>query len=178
MWSYRSVAALSLILVLAGCGFRPLYAPPREDVSGKGVYAFDIFKSIAIGNIKDREGQYFRNRLVQLLHPQGRSGIARYSLDVILNESSTDLAVQRSAIATRANLTVTANFVLRDLEAGGTRESGSAKSISGYNIFQSEFQTLMAEKGARERALDDLAQQLRVRLAALLTTSESKPKAQ
>ena len=178
MWSSRTFAALSFILVLGGCGFRPLYAPPQEDVSGKGVYAFDIFKTIAIGNIEDREGQYFRNRLVQLLHPQGRSGLARYTLDVTLDESSTDLAVQRSAIASRANLTITASFSLHDLETGKVRESGIAKSISGYNIFQSEFQTLMAEKGARERALDDVAQQVRVRLAALLTTSESKPKAQ
>ena len=178
MWLSKSFAALSLILVLGGCGFRPLYTPPQEDISGSGVYALDIFKTIAIGNIADREGQYFRNRLVQLLHPQGRSGLARYTLDVTLNESTADLAVQRSAIATRANLTVSASFVLRDLEAGKVRESGSAKSISGYNIFQSEFQTLMAEKGARERALDDVAQQVRVRLAALLTTSESKPEAQ
>jgi len=34
----------------------------------------------------------------------------------------------------------------------------------------------MAERGARERALDDLAHQLRIRLAALLTTSEPTDK--
>lgn len=174
----RGVLAAALVFAVAACGFRPLYAPPAEDVSGEGVYAFDIFKSIAIENIQDREGQYFRNELVRLLHPGGRSGVARYRLDVKLQESTANLAVQRSAVATRANLTIAAQFVLRDLQEGTTTVSGGVKTISGYNIFQSEFQTLMAEKGARERALEDLAQQLRTRLAALLTTNESQIKTQ
>lgn len=174
----RTLIAGAVVLLLAGCGFRPLYVPPEEDVSGEGVYAFDLFESIAIANIPDREGQYFRNRLVQLLHPSGRSGTARYYLHVTLNESTSNLAVQKSAVATRANLRLTAQFQLSGLAGEVGTESGQVKSISGFNIFQSEFQTLMAEKGARERALDDLAQQLRVRLAAILTTVESAPKRQ
>lgn len=178
MSSFRFSIAAALVFAVAACGFRPLYAPPAEDVSGEGVYAFDIFKSIAIDNIPDRKGQYFRNELVRLLHPGGRSGVARYRLDVRLQESTANLAVQRSAIATRANLTITAHFALRDLQEDTTPVNGDVKTISGYNIFQSEFQTLMAEKGARERALEDLAQQLRIRLAALLATNESKIKTQ
>ncbi|MBO6518829.1 MAG: hypothetical protein JJ900_12385 [Rhodospirillales bacterium] len=178
MWSSKALFAAALVLFLAGCGFRPLYVPPEEDASGQGVYAFDLFKSISIANIPDREGQYFRNRLVQLLHPAGRSGAARYVLNVTLNETRSSLAVQKSAVATRANLTVTAQFTLQPVGADGSAGYGAVKTISGYNIFQSEFQTLMAEKGARERALDDLAQQLRIRLAAILTTTESTPKQQ
>jgi len=174
MWSSRAPLICVLVLALAGCGFRPLYAPPQEDATGRGVYAFDIFKRVHINNIPNREGQYFRNQLVQLLQPSGRSPKHNYVLDVTLNETTQDLAVQKSAIATRANLTVVAAFSLIPLDDKDSAHSGTVQSSSSYNIFQSEFQTLMAEKGARTRALDDLAQQLRIRLAALLTTSESK----
>ncbi|MEX2310912.1 MAG: LPS assembly lipoprotein LptE, partial [Rhodospirillales bacterium] len=164
-------------LTLAGCGFRPLYAPPDEDTAGRGVYAFDIFKRVSIDTIPNREGQYFRNQLVQLLQPSGRGSQTDYVLKVVLNESSEALAVQKSALATRANLRVTGRFTLQNLNNKGLDTNGTVTTLSGYNIYQSEFQTLMAEKGARERALDDLAQQLRIRLAAVLTSREgAKPK--
>ncbi len=70
--------------------------------------------------------------------------------------------------ATRANLTIVANYVLKSRVSGADNKvvfSGSVKTTSGYNIFTSEFQTLSAEKSARERALKDVAQQLRIRLA-------------
>lgn len=161
-------------LILSGCGFRPLYAPPQEDQSGKSVYAFDLLKQIAIDNIPDREGQYLRNQLIQLMQPSGRGAETKYVLKVILRETKRDLAVKRSAIATRANLQIAGEFLLSPVDSAGTIESGTVFTSSGYNINQSEFQTLMAEKGARERALDDLAQQMRIRLAAVLTSSEAK----
>ena len=61
-----------------------------------------------------------------------------------------------------------------ELIAGDQLHSDVVTSTSGYNIFQSEFQTLMAEKGARKRALDDLAQQIRMRLASYLINSHSE----
>lgn len=163
-----------LTLSISACGFRPLYAPPTENAGIQGVYAFDALKRVVISNIPDREGQYLRNALVRLLHPNGRRGEAQYILKITLSEGIASLAVQRSAEATRANLTVTGNFSLMPVIAADQVHSGIVASTSGYNIFQSEFQTLMAEKGARERALDDLAQQIRIRLAAHLTNINSK----
>ncbi len=173
MSSFRPLLFAILVLAVSGCGFRPLYAPPLEDVSGSSVYAFDIFKKVSIANIPDREGQYFRNQLVMLLHPSGRGATTEYVLTVTLTEGTRSLAVKRSAVATRANLMVTAGYTLKPMDASQLTQSGTIQTSSGYNIFQSEFQTLMAEKGARERALDDLAQQLRIRLATVLTTAET-----
>lgn len=170
---FRRIAVPTVLLaIVAGCGFRPLYAPPSEDVSGRGVYAFDEFRHVVVDSIPDRDGQYFRNKLVRLIQPSGRGGEAKYILKVVLDDSTENLSVQRSAVATRANLRVTGQFVLTELKEGAEPFSGTARSSSGYNLFQSEFQTLMAEKGARERALDDLAQQIRIRLAAYLTNPD------
>ena len=92
---FRPAFATVLVLALGGCGFRPLYVPPQEDVSGRSVYAFDIFKKVSIANIPDREGQYFRNQLVQLLHPTGHGTETEYVLEVTLAESTSNLAVQK-----------------------------------------------------------------------------------
>lgn len=169
MWSSKTGLTLAALLALSACGFRPLYAPPAEDVSGQSVYAFDALKEVQVGLIPDRSGQYLRNKLVRLLHPEGVSRASRYALKVDFSESKVDLDVQQSAIATRANLVVTAKYTLVVIDSGLVLGSGSVRSTSGFNNFDSEFQTLVAEQGARERALDAVAEQIRIRLAILLT---------
>lgn len=163
--SFRLGIILGAVLLTASCGFRPLYAPSGTGTAGEQVFAFDVFRKIEIGLIKDREGQFFRNKMIELLHPSGRARVVEYDLSTKLTESKTDLAVRQSSDATRANLTMTADYTLISRADGTRTASGTVKSTSGYNIFDSEFQTLSAEKSARERALNDLAQQLRLRLA-------------
>lgn len=174
MSSYKITFLAVLMLTISACGFRPLYAPPSEDTKIQGVYAFDELQRVVISNIPDREGQYLRNALVRHLHPNGRRGEALFVLNISLTEGTSSLAVQRSSEATRANLTVKAAFHLQRLSGEDELHSDQVSSVSGYNIFRSEFQTLMAEKGARERALDDLSQQIRIRLAAYLTNVDAR----
>lgn len=172
------------LLAASGCGFRPLYAPPAEDAEGRSVYAFDLLRGVEIANIPDREGQYLYNQLSRLLHPQGRGGATTYVLNVTLAESTTSLAVQKNALATRANLSVRGSFSLAAVGRpavqpgqgqAGANYSGLVTVTSGYNIYDSEFQTLAAKKGARERALDDLAQQVRTQVATFLTAGSTLP---
>lgn len=171
-WSKAGIV-LAVTLAVAGCGFRPLYAPPAEDTSADSVYAFDALKKVSIGLIPDREGQYLRNRLIRLLHPFGRGAETQYVLNVTVSEGRTELAVQKSAVATRANLNVTGVYVLIDAITGKSVTSGSVNATSGFNIFQSEFQTVIAEQGARERALNSVAEDMRLRLAGFLTRTDT-----
>lgn len=156
---------MAAVLLTASCGFRPLYAPSGGDTAQAQVFAFDAFRKMEISRIGNRNGQFLRNELIELMHPSGRARIIEYKLGISLSETKAGLAVRRSSDATRANLTATASY---KLSAVGEEEPiliGTVKSTSGYNIFESEFQTLSAEKSARERALRDVAQQLRLRLA-------------
>ena len=168
--------AVVLTTCLAGCGFRPLYAPPAENVSEVNLYAFDAFRQMEIKTIKDRDGQFLRTRLLRLLQPKGRDRTVRYELTVELRESEKSLAVKKSAVATRANLKITARFNVHDFQQDNVVFSSQADVVSGFNIFSSEFQTLAARDGARKRALDELAQEIRVRLATFITREpESEP---
>lgn len=177
MWSFKSVAWLRTVAVVAvltglsACGFRPLYAPPDQDgASAQNVYAFDVFRSVVIESIPNREGQYLRNELTRLLQPNGADAQRFYSLRVRISESGKDLAVRKSSIATRANLTMRGEFTLIDRRNGSAVASGNTSVTSGYNIFESEYQSMSALNSVRFRALDSLAQQIRIRLATDLSS--------
>lgn len=169
--SFRIGIILGAVLLTASCGFRPLYAPSGAGTNNEQVFAFDVFRKIEIGLIRDREGQFLRNELIRLMHPSGRARIVEYDLGVSLAESTADLAVRQSSDATRANLTIIGSYSLTSRADEIQVASGSVQSTSGYNIFESEFQTLSAEKSARERALNDVAQQIRLRLGSTFASS-------
>lgn len=178
---YRIGAVGFVLILLAGCGFQPVYATRQVDATGEARNAFEAFRSVKIARIDEREGQFLRNRLTRLLHPSGRGPVTTHTLTATLSESTRGLAVARSAVASRANLKITVNYKLTPIDVdpnvdasddeSSSAISGSLSATSGYNIFNSEFQTLAAEKGARERAINDVAEQLRLRLAASLTAA-------
>lgn len=160
MWSFRTIFLLAALGFLGGCGFQPLY--------GKSFAAYgpEEFAAIKIRPIQDRIGQQLHNHLLSLLNPGGRPKKPRYVLTATVSESVTSLGVRKSAFATRANLTLSVNYQLSPLPIGDQILAGKDSIVVSYNILDSDFATLMAEKDARARAVRELAQVIRTRLAA------------
>jgi LPS-assembly lipoprotein len=161
-WFNRSFALALLGAVaaasIAGCGFRPLYGNHATGSSR------DDFLLIEIATIDDREGQLLRNELIRRLHAGGNRQVPAYRLETRLSESKTVLAVQKNAFATRSNLAMVAKFSLRDVRTGAVAFDSSSKVTVSYNILDSEFASLLAEKNARERGVRELSEDMRVRL--------------
>ncbi len=159
-----AVVAVMLAVGLSGCGFRPLHGQ-----GGAGAEA-DL-AMIHIVRIPDRNGQKLHNLLLDRLNPKGSPARPAYVLSVSLAESRQNLAIRKDESATRANLTLTADFTL--LREGGNKTyKGAAVSINSYNILTSDFATLSAENDARNRALRTLADEIRGRVAAALVNPE------
>lgn len=174
--SSRILGVFVVSLVLLGCGFQPMYAPAYSSSSADTAGNADIaafFRNLDIAQINDRRGQILRGYLIRMLEQGSEGASRRYELNVTLSESTSDLAVKKSAFASRANLTERATFSVLDRTTRQVIFSSSAEMLSGYNIFSSEFQTLAAEKGARERALEQLAEEIRNSLGALYVQSIS-----
>ena len=94
-------------------------------------------------------------------------------LNTKLNESTASLSVRKSAFATRANLTVSANFnLVRSLD-GKSLYSGTAAITVSYNILDSEFATLSAQKDARSRALREISHGIRNQLGVYFSRIQS-----
>lgn len=152
-------------MVLVGaCGFTPLHG---RQPSGTG--ATVALSQITIPPILDRFGQMLRIELANRLIPKGPPRTPAYVLNVKTSESKQSLGVRKDATATRANLIITASFVLVDTQTGDNTFTGNVRSINSYNILDADFATLSAESDARRRASRDLATEIQSRLGIFLS---------
>lgn len=163
------ILAVIALTGLGACGFRPMYSsrPASDPVTAD-------LSSIEVARIPDRRGQDLRNQLRQRLNPDRLTTPTRYTLLVNLEERSTSLAIDRAGLATRGNLTLTANYSLVEDATGRVLFSSSARSQAGYNILSgqptSQFSSLTASQDARERALTELAGMIPARLGTFFDT--------
>lgn len=157
------------LLALSGCGFRPLYNQPAAD-SGGGYNVQTDMAAIDILPIKDRIGQQLRNLLLTRLNPNGSPTDPVYTLSISISESVQELGIKKSSFATRANLRISAGYSLAPVAAGDAAAApdlpnGKILAISSYDISTYEFTTLTARNDARRRAVREIADDLRTRLA-------------
>lgn len=160
-WSRRLRPWLGVLLVAvltAGCGFRPLYKQTAN------TDAVREFSQISIAQPEDRPSQQLRNHLIDVLTPLGQPDRPAYRLDFRITESLGSVFVTRSEEITRSNLQISASATLRDYRSGQPVHSLSATSQASYNVTQADYANLVSEKNARERALRDVAEQIRLRL--------------
>jgi len=121
--------------------------------------------AVEIALITDRTGQLLRNELLDQLTPTGIANKPRYLLSVHLTESKKNLAIRRDLTATRANLTITAQFKLTTWPSDELLLEGRSRSLNSYNISTFNFATLSAENDARRRAARAVAEDIATRLA-------------
>ncbi len=121
--------------------------------------------SIYVEPMPERDGYELRNSLIDLLGSDGRTTGKRYRLAITLNESNQGVALRNDAAITRYNDTLAANFVLTDL-SGRTILEGSQTGLTAYNVTSSPYATLAAQQDADKRAAQDIAQRIRLDLAA------------
>jgi LPS-assembly lipoprotein len=161
--------------VLCACGFQPMYGQRGPQVTP----ASSDLASIEVGMIPDRSGQLLRNELTYLLNPASDTGVSRrYTLSVGLKEEIDTFAVERSGFATRANVQVMATYTLVEDATGKPILSGTSRAVSGFNILREDFSTYVASGDARNRAISQIAFDIRNRLGAYFSRSEKSPAGQ
>tara|TARA_E500000331_G_scaffold279062_2_gene272049 strand:- start:5266 stop:5793 length:528 start_codon:yes stop_codon:yes gene_type:complete len=167
--SFKFYVLLLSLWSLFGCGFQPLY----ERHNNGGIA--DRFLEIEVAPVKNHLGQQFRNELTHQLHGGVTRNRITYRLVTELTESQASLAVQKSAFATRANLTVAANFTLiRDADQMAVFSS-TGQSVVSFNILDSEFASSLAKRNARSRAVRELAVAMRLKLASYFESIRKNP---
>jgi LPS-assembly lipoprotein len=160
MWWSRTLAAVVLAAALAGCGFRPMY----KQTSAGGDTVSD-FSDVIIAQPEDRRDQLLRNDLLDLLTPGGSPDRPRYLLEYRIDESIGAVFTTRSEEVTRNNIVVSVTYILRDYTTGKALSSFGTTTYASYNLTVADYSNLISEKNARERALRDSAEQVRIRLA-------------
>ena len=164
MWLSRS-ALLFICLALGACGFEPLYGEHRGDST---TVTADM-AAIRIEAIPDRIGQKMYNMLHERLTPEGGIEEPKYSLRVRLRETDEELLYERDETATRANLTIRADYELRRIEDDEVIAKGSSRATSSYDILSSQYATLVSQDDARERTARVVSDDIRTRVAVALS---------
>lgn len=164
------LGALMLLLTLAGCGFRPVYAPPGSDQAAPVAQ----LASVRIEPLPDRTGQQLHNFLRDELNPDGQPINPLYRLQVDVKRKTQKLAFREDETATRANIILNSSFVLRAVEDDRVLYSGRVSSILSYNILDEPYPTLVSEQDALRRGLRELSQDIRLRLAVYFRTAEGE----
>jgi len=148
-------AIAAAIFVLAGCGFRPMYAPGL----------IPQLASVYVEPMAERDGYELRNTLIDLLGSNGVMAGKRYRLTIHLTQTSRGVALQNDAAITRYNNTLDAEYTLTDM-SGTAVTTGSQTSLSAYNVADSSYAALTAQRDSSRRAALAIAERIRLDLAA------------
>ena len=170
MWWSRALLLFAVLtLGPVGCGFRPMYGTPSGAASGVDA---DL-ATVRIEPIKDRIGQQLRNALLQRISPRGEAADYGYSLQVRLTESVSNLGFRKDTYATVANLGMTAQiFLIRD----GAMILGETVSTTVYfDHLGPRYASVATERDAEERALTQLADNIRNRIAVAIQRYRANP---
>ena len=170
MWWSRALLLFAVLaLGPAGCGFRPMYGTPSGAATGVDA----DMASIRIDPIKDRVGQQLRNALLQRISPRGEAADYAYTLQVKLSEGVNNLGFRKDTFATVTNLSLSAQVVL----------SGNNAIILGETVTTTvyfdhlgpRYASVAMERDAEERALNQLADDIRNRVAVAMQRYQANP---
>ena len=146
----------------SGCGFHPLYQTNSDNEASAS--SAELGK-ISVNTIVDRQGQKLRNYLIDLVNAHGEPVDPAYRLVVTYSESQADLGLSNDATTTRGQLTIGATYQLFDYKTNRALATGNTQSVTSYNIQNSEFATLLSHDDAEDRALREVANNIRTALS-------------
>jgi LPS-assembly lipoprotein len=132
-------------LLLASCGFQPVYAP-----QGTGV------GQVTVAQIEGRTGYFVRNELVRLSQLERDRG-ERPALTVSLVTLFRDASTRGDSFSDRTLIEVTARWTL---ENGETDLTGEIKADTGFDSRDAAYGGVVLQADAEERLAATLARSI------------------
>ena len=159
----RLLAALPIGFALSGC-IQPLYGPlsAGDDVASE-------LQAIAVEPIPNRLGHYLGNELIFGLNGTGSQVPPKYRLFVIVTENvQSPLIDTVSGYPSAANVVVNADYRLMPVGGSEPVTKGQATVVASYDRTSQRFSNLRAARDAEIRDAKRLADEIRIRLAAVI----------
>jgi LPS-assembly lipoprotein len=159
-------------MLATGCGdsgFRPLYA--SSSITG----APDVGEKLAkmeVAPIPGRVGQRLRNELIYQSTGTGHEAQQpAYRLEIVVTESISATLVQIDGNSSGSVYNLNASFRLVRLDDKSIALQGQSFGRIAFQRFDSVFANVRARKEAEDRAAKTVAEDLKSRLAAYLSSS-------
>jgi LPS-assembly lipoprotein len=169
----RLFAALLCCACVGACGLHPLYGD-----NAVAPHLADTLSQVYVEQIPDRVGYQLRNDLLDLFNATGRGDDAAYRLRLRLTEEEQAVALQTNTNITRYNYTLRAHYELVPRGSTDVVKSGDLTTLTAYNVAAAPFLfgTVTAERDAKDRAANDLAERIRIEIAVFLRNRTAQAK--
>lgn len=159
----RSVAMTLSAFITASCGFTPIY----KTVDENGNAAMNL-AAVKVESSHDLMGQFYSNRLTDLLNPAAVQVEPQYRMTTTLSKSKTPLAIQQDRTITRYKIVVSVNYRLVDINSGKVIDEGNLRREGGYDKVDSDYATYISDEDTTRRIIKELAEDTRIRIMAIL----------
>ncbi len=176
--SYLATAGLKVLVValtlplLASCGnggFQPLYGSLRG-----GELTSEKLRDVKIAPIPGRVGQRVRNELIYLTTGGGEQATeTTYRLEVAIRESVTSTLVRRTGRSNSSIFNLDASFQLINVRDKEVLLKGASFGKASFDRFKSIFANVRARKDAENRAARTVAEDIKSRVAAFLSSTSA-----
>jgi LPS-assembly lipoprotein len=169
-----SRAALAIALIaLGGCQVRPLYsaAGPNTAPNAVGTRANSALNSIAVAEVDNRVAQEVRNQLIFALSGgAGEPASPAYTVDLgvtsqVLSVATAQTISTNDGQPTAGSVVLTSLYILKDA-SGQQIASGKRSATASFDRPLQQFASLRAQRDAENRASRELADLLKLALAA------------
>jgi len=157
---------LAASIGLAGCAFKPLYG-----VTSTGSEVNTELAYIAIPEQNTRLNQLIRNDLLSSMSPAGGPLGDRYRLEYVTRGSTFDMILERNTDVSRKMYKLDVAYRLFDNETGKVIHKGRTFSNVAYDRVTQEFSNIHARTNAEERAAQQVADDMRTRIAAYFSST-------
>lgn len=171
--SLRAGVCLAVLgATLAACAsdaaFRPLYGP-----TASGVGLDQKMAQVRIAPIPSRVGQRIRNELIFQHTGGGAAPEPIYSLEIAITESVSSTLVKTTGEALSQIYGLNASFRLISLTDKKVVLQGNSHARAGFERFTSIYSNVRAREDAENRAAKTIAEEMKGRLGAYLSSSRA-----
>ena len=166
----RVALVSALALNLSAC-FRPLYGPTASGEPMAALLAAVQVDDVLMAQGQERLGHYLRSELIFDLDGSGQAAVPkRYRLKMQGSEQvQTPIVSSTTARAEAGTIVGTVKFSLESLDGRRVLTEGVATGTATYDRSIQRFASLRAARDAEIRLAKVLAEQIKTRIASVLT---------
>lgn len=152
-------------LLTSACGFHPVYSKDYQQSLAVNL------SQVAIVTDSSRVGQLLKAEISDQVNPSRAYDPVQYRMHIRLTELDIPLFINRDGTSGRGDLRYSSVYDLTRLADGKLVAHGTIERVASYNSSQNaDYASFVSLEDARIRAVTELAQDYKLRLANLLPT--------
>lgn len=153
-----------VLMLLSGCGFQPVYGT----VGDRDIEVATYLSSIRLKQKSGVMGQQLQNQLEDLFSPDSADSLygESFQLEFDVDSKRDAVVIEQDGSISRFNILLTSHYKLIDEETGEVLDKGTVRRTASFYNAPEKFSAYIAEKDAMVRALREMAEDYKMRMAA------------